>query len=72
MQLIKVRFKYRKKYGVRVHNLRALAITKLLLEGVSTFIIYEITRHSIPGISDVVKIYTRPTIEEARQAMELI
>ena len=63
---------YRKKYGVRAHDLRSFAITKLTLEGVTPFIIYEITRHSIPGISDVVKIYTRPTIEEVRQAMELI
>ena len=52
--------------------MRSFAITKLTLEGVTPFIIYEITRHSIPGISDVVKIYTRPTIEEVRQAMELI
>ena len=29
-------------------------------------------RQAIPRISDVVKIYTRPTIEEVRQAMELI
>jgi integrase len=63
---------YRKKYGVRAHDLRSFAITKLTHEGVTPFIIYEITRHSIPGISDVVKIYTRPTIEEVRQAMELI
>ena len=63
---------YSKKYGVRAHDLRSFAVTKLTLEGVTPFIIYEITRHSIPGISDVVKIYTRPTIEEVRQAMELI
>ena len=60
------------KYGIRAHDLRAFAITKLTLEGVSQFIIYEITRHSILGIFDVVKIYTRPTIEEVWQAMELI
>ena len=63
---------YSKKYGVRAHDLRSFAVTKLTLEGVTPFIIYEITRHSIPGISDVVKIYTRPTIEEVRQAMEFI
>ncbi len=63
---------YSKKYGVRANDLRSFAVTKLTLEGVTPFIIYEITRHSIPGISDVVKIYTRPTIEEVRQAMEFI
>ena len=63
---------YRNKYGVRAHDLRAFAITKLTLKGVSTFIIYEITRHSIPGLSDVLKVYTRPSLEEVRQAMELI
>ena len=60
------------KYGVRAHDLRAFAITKLTLEGVSPFIIYEITRHSIPGLSDVLKIYKRPSVEDVIQTMELI
>ena len=64
--------KYKQKYGVKSHDLRAFAITKLNLEGVTPFIIYEITRHSIPGMSDVLKIYTRPSVEELREAMELI
>ena len=64
--------KYRQKYGVKAHDLRAFAITKLNLEGVTPFIIYEITRHSIPGMSDVLKVYTRPSIDELRDAMELI
>ena len=64
--------KYRIKYGVKAHDLRAFAITKLTLEGVSPFIIYEITRHSIPGMSDVLKVYTRPSVEELREAMEII
>ena len=63
---------YRNKYGVKAHDLRAFAITKLTLEGVSPFIIYEITRHSIPLLSDVLKVYTRPSLEELRQTMELI
>ena len=63
---------YSKKYGVRAHDLRSFAVTKLTLEGVSPYIIYEITRHAIQGMSDVVKIYTRPTIDEVRQAMEFI
>ena len=40
-----------KNKGVRAHDLRSFAVTKLTLEGVTPFIIYEITRHSIPGIS---------------------
>ena len=63
---------YRNKYGVRAHDLRSFAITKLTLEGVSPFIIYEIARHSIPGLSDVLKVYIRPSLEEVRQTMELI
>ena len=63
---------YRKKYGLKAHDLRAFAITKLTLEGVTPFIIYEITRHSIPGMSDVLKIYTRPSVDELREAMEVI
>ena len=41
------------KYGIRAHDLRAFAITKLTLKGASPFIIYEITRHTIPELSDV-------------------
>ena len=63
---------YRNKYGVKAHGLRAFAITKITLKGVSPFIIYEITRHSIPGLNDVLKIYTRPSLEEFRQTIELI
>ena len=34
--------KYKNKYGVRAQDLRAFTITKLTLEGVSPFIIYEL------------------------------
>ena len=63
---------YRNKYGVRTNDLSGFTITKLTLEGVSIFINNEITRHSIPGLSDVLEVYTRPILEEVRQTMESI
>ena len=54
-----------RSFGVELKSLS-------LVEGVTPFIIYEITRHSITGMSDVLKVYTRPSIDELRDAMELI
>ena len=63
---------YTDKYGFSSHKLRSYAITRLTLNGVSPFIIYEITRHKIAGLSDVIQQYTRPSTDELRQAMEIL
>ena len=63
---------YSNKYKLRNHNLRRYAVTQLTLSGVTPFIIYEITRHKIEGMSEVVSMYTRPSAKELRAAMELL
>lgn len=63
---------FKDKYGFVSHDLRRRAVTKLAVAGVSPFIIYEITRQRIPGMSDVVSLYVRPTVNELRAAMEHI
>jgi len=63
---------YRSKYGFTSHELRRLAVTKLTLAGISPFIIYEITRHKIEGMSDVIQMYTRPTVDELKEAIEIL
>ena len=63
---------YPNKYKLRSHDLRRYAVTKLTLSGVTPFIIFEITRHKIEGMSEVVSMYTRPSTKELREAMELL
>ena len=63
---------YTNKYGFSSHKLRSYAVTKLTIAGISPFIIYEITRHKIAGLSDVIQQYTRPSTDELRQAMEIL
>ena len=41
----RVEAEIQRSFGVEAHDLRVFAITKLTLEGVSPFIIYEINRH---------------------------
>ena len=60
---------YRNKYNLASHDLRRYVITKLNLAGVSPYIIYEVTRQKMEGMSDVTIRYTRPTTEELRQIM---
>ena len=63
---------YPTKYNLKSHDLRRYAVTKLNTAGVSPYILFEITRHKVTGMSDVVAQYTRPTTEELREAMELL
>ena len=63
---------YRNKYNLLSHDLSRYAVTKQNNEGVSPYILFEITRHKVTGMSDVVAQYTRPTTEELRKAMELL
>ena len=63
---------YPNKYKLRSHDLRRYAVTKLTLSGVTPFIIFEITRHKIEGMSEVVSMYTRPSTKELKEAMELL
>ena len=67
---------FKKKYGqghdFTSHDLRSRAVTQLTLNGVSPFIVFSITRQVIPGMSEVVAGYVKPTTEQLREAMELL
>ena len=67
---------FKKKYhdnkpGFTSHDLRRWIATKLALNNVSPYIIYEITRWTTPGMSEVVSVYTRPSLEQLREVMEM-
>ena len=59
-------------YGFKSHDLRSHAVTTLIANNISPFILKEITRHSVGAMSDVVAGYVRPTEEQLREVMELL
>lgn len=59
-------------YGFSSHNLRSYVVTQLINTNTSPFVLYEITRHKVPGLSDVVSGYVRPSLEELRPVVELL
>ena len=63
---------FRNKYGLPSHDLRRFGITALINEGVSPYRIWGVVRHKIPGMSEVTMMYNRPTIEDLKEAMEII
>jgi integrase len=63
---------FREKYGFVSHDLRRNVVTQLAVAGVSPFLINAITRQKIPGLSEVVELYVRPSAKELRAAIELI
>ena len=44
----------------------------LINEGVSLYRIWDVVRHKIPGMSEVIMIYNRPTTQDLIEAMEVI
>ena len=52
--------------------MRRFGITALINEGISPYRIWDVVRHKIPGMSEVTMIYNRPTIEDLKEAMEII
>ncbi len=57
-------------YNFTSHELRAHIVTQLLVLNTSPFILHEITRHTVPGMSEVVTGYVRPTMNELRKVIE--
>ena len=57
-------------YTFSSHNLRSYVVSQLMGARLSPFHLYEITRHSIPGMSQVVSGYVRPTLDEMREIVE--
>jgi integrase len=64
--------KYGQGHKFTSHDLRSRAVTQLGLNGVSPFIIFSITRQKVPGMSEVVAGYVKPTTDQLRDAMELL
>ena len=58
--------KFSQAYGFTTHELRANVVSQLMMLNVSPYFLFEITRHTIPGMSAVVSGYTRPSMEELR------
>lgn len=58
------------RYGFSSHHLRSYVITQLELSVNNPFILHEITRHTVPGMSQVISNYVRPTIDDLRATME--
>ena len=56
----------------RPHDLRRFVITALINESVSSYRIWDVIRHKIPGMSEVVMMYNRLTTEDLIEAMEVI
>lgn len=62
--------RFTRSYGFTSHELRAHVVSQLLASNVSPYILFEITRHSVPGMSSVVQGYTRPTMKELQAIIE--
>ena len=58
------------KSGYTSHDLRRWIVTELTMANVSPFIIFAITRQTVPGSSEVVQVYVRPTLDQLREVME--
>ena len=58
--------KFSQVYGFTTHELRANVVSQLMMLNVSPYFLFEITRHTVPGMSAVVSGYTRPSMDELR------
>ena len=56
----------------RPHDLIRFGITALIIEGVSPYRIWDVVRHKIPGMSEVIIRHNRPTTEDLIEAMEVM
>ena len=56
----------------RPHDLRRFEIIAIINEGLSPYRIWDIVRHKIPGMSEVIMMYNRLTTEDLIEAMEVI
>ena len=56
----------------RPHDLRRFGITALINEDVSPYKIWDVVRHKIPGMSEVIMMHNRLKTEDLIEAMEVI
>ena len=64
--------RFTNNYHFQSHDLRSHVVTVLSSNNISPFFLWEITRHSVPGMSAVVAGYVKPTEEQLREVMELL
>ena len=64
--------RFTRRYGFSSHELRAYVVTQLINQNVSPFILNAITRHTVPGASQVVEGYFRPTLDQLREVVETL
>ena len=60
----------KRNYGFTSHQLRGHVVSQLMALNVSPYHLHAITRHSVGGMSEVVKGYVTPTMEELREMGE--
>ena len=60
------------RYGFTSHQLRSYVITQLLSNNVSPYLLHEITRHSVAGMSSVVAGYVRPSMQDVRRCINTL
>ncbi len=64
--------RFGQRYGFGSHHLRSHVITQLERKSISPFFLHSLTRHTIPGMSQVVSGYVRPTMDDLRQVLEIL
>lgn len=60
---------FSRRYGFTSHKLRSYVVTQLINNNVSPYMLQAVTRHSVPGMSQVVSGYVRPTMEQLREVI---
>ena len=58
--------RFSRNYDFTSHELRAHVVSQLNAGNISPYYLHEIKRHSVPGMSQVVAGYVRPTMDEFR------
>ena len=60
------------RYGFGSHDLRSYVVTQMMMSNINDYFLHQITGHTIPGASKVVRGYVAPTIEQVREVLELL
>ena len=63
---------FSKRYGFTSHELRANVVSQLQSQNVSPYFLYEITRYSVPGMSEAMAGCVRPYMYALREVIEYL
>ena len=61
--------RFTRRYGFSSHKLRSYVVTQLISSNVSPYMLHAVTRHTVPGMSQVVRAYVRPTMEQVKEVV---